>query len=231
MNSLPHILVIDDETQILRALRTILTAKKFHVSIARTGEEGLALAAAVQPDLVILDLGLPDISGFTVCERLREWSSVPVIVLSVREGEQDKVHALDLGADDYLVKPFGIEELLARIRVALRHSVREPAEHGTVIQAGDLIIDLTRHTVKRENREIKLTATEFKLLAYLAQNPGRVLTHQSLLNRVWGIEYIDDIEYLRVYISQLRKKLELDPRHPRHLLSEPGVGYRFSEGE
>ncbi len=231
MSTEPHILVIDDEPQILRALRTILTAKKFRVTTASRGEEGLALAATTLPDLVILDLGLPDIDGFTVCARLREWSNVPIIVLSVRESEGDKVRALDQGADDYLVKPFGIEELLARIRVALRHAVQTPGGQETIIKAGDLSIDLARHIVTRDGAEVKLTVTEFKLLAYLAHNPGRVLTHQSILSKVWGIEYIGDVEYLRVYISQLRKKLEQDSRHPRHLLSEPGVGYRFSEGE
>jgi two-component system KDP operon response regulator KdpE len=231
MSAEPHILVIDDEPQILRALRTILTAKKFRVTTASRGEEGLAMAATALPDLVILDLGLPDLDGFTVCARLREWSNVPIIVLSVRESERDKVRALDQGADDYLVKPFGIEELLARIRVALRHSAQSPSGQETSLKAGDLVIDLSRHVVTRDGAEVKLTVTEFKLLAYLAQNPGRVLTHQSILSKVWGIEYIDDVEYLRVYISQLRKKLEQDSRHPRHLLSEPGVGYRFSEGE
>ena len=231
MSAEPHILVIDDEPQILRALRTILTTKKFRVSTASSGEEGLAKAAATLPDLVILDLGLPDMSGFTVCSRLREWSNVPIIVLSVRESEQDKVSALDQGADDYLVKPFGIEELLARVRVALRHSAQSQTGQETSIKAGDLIIDLARHSVTRSGVEVKLTATEYKLLAYLAQNPGRMLTHQSLLNKVWGSEYTDDVEYLRVYISQLRKKLEQDPKHPRHILSEPGVGYRFSEGD
>lgn len=231
MSAEPHILVIDDEPQILRALRTILTAKKFRITTASRGEEGLALAAATLPDLVILDLGLPDMNGFTVCARLREWSNIPIIVLSVRESEQDKVRALDQGADDYLVKPFGIEELLARIRVALRHSAQSQTGQETSIKAGDLVIDLARHVVTRDGTEVKLTATEFKLLAYLAQNPRRVLTHHSLLSKVWGVEYTDDVEYLRVYISQLRKKLEKDPRHPRHLLSEPGVGYRFSEGD
>jgi two-component system KDP operon response regulator KdpE len=231
MSAEPHILVIDDEPQILRALRTILTAKKFRVTTASRGEEGLTLAATALPDLVILDLGLPDLDGFTVCARLREWSNVPIIVLSVRESERDKVRALDQGADDYLVKPFGIEELLARIRVALRHSAQSPSGQETSIRAGDLTIDLSRHVVTRSGAEVKLTATEFKLLAYLAQNAGRVLTHHSILSKVWGIEYIDDVEYLRVYISQLRKKLEQDSRHPRHILSEPGVGYRFSEGE
>lgn len=228
MNAQPHILVIDDEPQILRALRTILGAKHFHVSTASRGEEGLALAAANPPDLIILDLGLPDIDGFTVCSRLREWAHIPIIVLSVREDERVKVRALDEGADDYLVKPFGIDELLARIRVALRHSAQVQGNPEAVITTGDLKIDLASHVVTRSGEEVKLTATEFKLLAYLAQNAGRVLTHQSILNRVWGIQYIDNVEYLRVYISQLRKKLENNPSRPQYLLSEPGVGYRFT---
>lgn len=232
MTTQPHILVIDDEPQILRALRTILTAKHFRVTTASRGEEGLALAVASPPDVVILDLGLPDIDGFTVCRRLREWTQIPIIVLSVREDERDKVRALDQGADDYLVKPFGIEELLARIRVALRHSAQAfegPKE--TVINAGDLVIDLGAHLVTLNGSEVKLTATEFRLLAYLVKNIGRVLTHQNILTKIWGSGYEDNVEYLRVYMSQLRKKLEPDPKHPRYLLSEPGIGYRFSTGE
>lgn len=224
----PHILVIDDEPQILRALRTILSAKHYRVTTASRGEEGLALAAATEPDLIILDLGLPDLSGFEVCARLREWSATPIIVLSVRDAEKDKVLALDRGADDYLTKPFGIEELLARIRVALRHSVQSQGAPETVITADDLVIDLTRHVVTRAGLEVRLTATEFKLLAHLATNMGRVLTHRSLLTHVWGPEYADNVEYLRVFMSQLRKKLEADPKQPTHLISEPGVGYRFS---
>jgi two-component system, OmpR family, KDP operon response regulator KdpE len=231
MTAQPHILVIDDEPQILRALRTILGAKKYQVSIASRGEEGLALAAAIQPDLVILDLGLPDMDGFEVCARLREWTQIPIIVLSVRDAERDKVLALDKGADDYLTKPFGIEELLARIRVALRHSAGTRTSAEPVITAGELSIDLASHLVLREGVEVKLTATEFKLLAYLAQNIGRVLTHHSILTHVWGPEYADNVEYLRVFISQLRKKLEKDPREPRRLVSEPGVGYRFLTGD
>lgn len=227
MTTGPHILVIDDEPQILRALRTILTAQHYRVSTAARGEEGLALAAASNPDLVILDLGLPDISGYVVCERLREWTRVPVIVLSVRDAEHDKVLALDKGADDYLVKPFGIEELLARIRVALRHSAQSQGAQDPMIVSGGLTIDLARHTVARGGADVKLTATEFKLIAYLAQNSGRVLTHRSILVHVWGVEYADNVEYLRVYMSQLRKKLEEDVKNPEHLISEPGVGYRF----
>jgi two-component system KDP operon response regulator KdpE len=223
----PHILVIDDEPQILRALRTILSAHNYRVTVAQTGEEGLALAAAEQPDIIILDLGLPDIDGITVCARLREWTQIPIIILSVRNEERDKVKALDKGADDYLVKPFGIEELLARIRVALRHLARSQGSVESVITSRSLEIDLTRHIVTRDGAEVKLTATEFKLLAYLASHSGRVLTHHNILNNVWGPEYLDNVEYLRVFMSQLRKKLESDPKEPRYLLSEPGVGYRF----
>ncbi|HEY5571859.1 MAG TPA: response regulator [Anaerolineales bacterium] len=227
----PHILVIDDEPQILRALRTILEAKRFQVSIAATGEQGLAFAASEQPDVIILDLGLPDIDGVEVCARLREWSQVPVIVLSVRDEEKDKVLALDEGADDYLVKPFGIGELLARIRVALRHSAQLHGSPEPVVRGGDLEIDLARRVVRKKGKEVKLTATEFNLLAYLASNAGRVLTHRNLLEKVWGPEYTDNVEYLRVFMSQLRRKLEQDPRHPRFLISDPGVGYRFSSDD
>ena len=223
----PHILVIDDEPQILRALRTILSAHKYRVTVAQTGEEGLALAAAENPDIIILDLGLPDMDGITVCAHLREWTEIPIIILSVRNQEQDKVKALDKGADDYLVKPFGIEELLARIRVALRHLAKSQGDHETVISSGPIEIDLARHIVTRHGAEVKLTATEFKLLAYLASHTGRVLTHQNILSNVWGPEYLENVEYLRVFMSQLRKKLETDPKQPHYLLSEPGVGYRF----
>ena len=223
----PHILVIDDEPQILRALRTILTAKQFRVTTASRGGEGLTLAAAQPPDLVILDLSLPDMDGVVVCERLREWTQVPIIVLSVRDGERDKVTALDKGADDYLTKPFGIEELLARIRVALKHSAQAQGAPNPVISAGPITIDLARHVVTRDGEEVKLTATEFKLVAYLAGHADRVLTHQAILNNVWGGADIDHTEYLRVYIGQLRKKLEANPDQPHYLLTEPGVGYRL----
>lgn len=228
MSAKPHILVIDDEPQILRALRTILEAKRFQVSTAATGEHGLAIAASEQPDVIILDLGLPDMDGVQVCARLREWSQTPVVVLSVRDEEKDKVLALDKGADDYLVKPFGIEELLARIRVALRHSAQLQGASQPVVRAGDLEIDLATRVVRKGGKEVKLTATEFNLLAYMASNAGRVLTHRNLLHKVWGPEYTDNVEYLRVFMSQLRKKLEDDPRQPKLLLSDPGVGYRFS---
>ena len=231
MSTVPHILVIDDEPQILRALRTILAEKEFQVTVANRGEDGLTLAAANPPDIVILDLGLPDISGIEVCARLREWTQIPIIILSVRDSEKDKVAALDKGADDYLTKPFGIEELLARVRVALRHSAQLQGGKETLIKAGELLIDLARHIIKRDSVEVKLTATEFKLLAYLAANTGRVLTHRSILTHVWGPADADHTEYLRVYMRQLRRKLEVDPERPQHILTEPGVGYRFIADE
>ncbi len=227
MSTQPHVLVVDDEPQILRALRTILTEKNFTVTTASRGEEALTLAAANPPDVVILDLGLPDMDGYEVCARLREWTQVPIIVLSVRSTEAQKVIALDKGADDYLTKPFGIEELLARVRVALRHSIQSQGSKDVVITAGKITIDLARHIVTRDGEEVKLTVTEFKLLAYLAGNAGRVLTHRTILTNVWGPAEAEQVEYLRVYMRQLRKKLEDDPRQPQYLITEPAVGYRF----
>lgn len=231
MSNAPHILVIDDEPQILRAMRTILTEKQFKVTTASHGEEGLTLAATNEPDIVILDLGLPDMDGVEVCTRLREWTQCPIIVLSVRDNERDKVAALDKGADDYLTKPFGIEELLARVRVALRHSARAQGTQNKIVRAGQLTIDLAWHIVKFGEEEVKLTGTEYKLLAYLAANHGRVLTHQSILTNVWGPADADHTEYLRVYMRQLRKKLEADPERPQYILTEPGIGYRFIADE
>lgn len=228
MTNPTHILVIDDEPQILRALKTILTAKQFHVSAAARGEEGLTLAATAQPDLIILDMSLPDLDGISICKQLREWTQTPIIILSVRDSEKDKVAALDAGADDYLTKPFGIEELLARVRVALRHkSQAAGAGKSTTVRTGKIEIDLTGFLVYKDKEEISLTATEFKLLAYLASHAGRVLTHQMILSNVWDPAEVDKIEYLRVYIRQLRKKLEDDPDQPRILLTESGIGYRF----
>src|SRR5512139_3900273 len=231
MSNAPHILVIDDEPQIQRAIRTILTEKGFRVTTASRGEEGLTLAAANEPDIVILDLGLPDMDGVEVCTRLREWTQCPIIILSVRDSEHDKVAALDKGADDYLTKPFGIEELLARVRVALRHSASKQGTQSKVIHAGLLTIDLVWHIVKRGDEEIKLTSTEYKLLAYLAANQGRVLTHQSILMHVWDPADVNHTEYLRVYMRQLRKKLEADPENPQIILTESGIGYRFLADE
>src|SRR5215208_2701999 len=234
MSNVPHILLIDDEPQILDTLRTILTEKQFKVTTASHGQAGLALAVTNEPDLIVLDLGLPDMDGVEVCKRLREWTQIPIIILSVRDGERDKVAALDTGADDYLTKPFGIEELLARVRVALRHSTSRKGAQGAqskVVKAGSLVIDLAWHIVKRGEEEVKLTGTEYKLLAYLAANHGRVLTHQSILTNVWGAADADHTEYLRVYMRQLRKKLEADPERPQYILTEPGIGYRFITDE
>jgi two-component system KDP operon response regulator KdpE len=231
MSKAPHILVIDDESQILRAIRTILTEKQYKVTTASRGEEGLTLAAANEPDLIILDLGLPDMDGVEVCTRLREWTQIPIIILSVRDSERDKVAVLDMGADDYLTKPFGIEELLARVRVGLRHAANRKGEQSKVVKAGPLTIDLAWHIVKRGEEQIKLTGIEYKLLAFLAANHGRVLTHQSILSNVWGPADADHTEYLRVYMRQLRKKLESDPERPQFILTEPGIGYRFIADE
>ena len=231
MSNQPLILVVDDEPQILRALRTILSANRYRVITASRGEEGLALVATQDPDIVILDLGLPDMNGLQVCSQLREWSQVPIIVLSVRENEKDKVAALDHGADDYLTKPFGIEELLARIRVALRHAEQKGKETQSIITTGSLSIDLTRRLVTKNGEVIRLTVTEYKLLAYLAAHADRVLTHTSILNNVWGSTDIERVEYLRVYISQLRRKIEDNPDDPDYLVTESGVGYRFLTGK
>lgn len=227
MDKDPLVLIVDDEPQILRALKTILGSNHFRVLSATTGEQALALAAAEQPDVIILDLTLPDMDGMQVCQQIREWTRTPIIVLSVRDNESDKVGALDKGADDYLTKPFNIQELLARIRVALRHSSQSLGNKESIIQSGGLIVDLARHIATLNNVEVKLTSTEFKLLAYLAANPDRVLTHQAILTHVWGFEESDRLEYLRVYVGQLRKKLESDPDNPRILITDPGVGYRF----
>ncbi len=231
MDKDPTILLIDDEPQILRALKTILAANHFQVTSAITGEQGIAIAVAQPPDLIILDLTLPDMDGIAVAEAIREWSRVPIIVLSVRDNEKDKVAALDKGADDYLTKPFGIEELLARIRVALRHSEQAIGNKQSIIKAGPVTVDLARHVATMRGEEIRLTATEFKLLAYLTAHADRVLTHQAILTQVWGFEDFDHVEYLRVYIGQLRKKLEQNPDDPQIILTEPGVGYRFKAGE
>jgi two-component system KDP operon response regulator KdpE len=231
MDKNPLILLIDDEPQILRALKTILSANHFRIEAATHGEQGIALAAALSPDLIILDLTLPDINGIQVCEQIRQWSRVPIIILSVRDAEKDKVAALDKGADDYLTKPFGIEELLARIRVALRHSAQSIGNKQSVIQAGPVTVDLARHVVTRAGEEIRVTATEFNLLAYLAAHADRVLTHQAILSHVWGFTGSDHVEYLRVYVGQLRKKLEANPDEPQILVTEPGIGYRFKSSE
>jgi two-component system KDP operon response regulator KdpE len=227
MTAKPQILVIDDEQQILRALRTILSQQNYQVTTSGTGEEGLAMATAVQPDIIILDLGLPDMTGVEVCQQLRVWTDLPIIILSAHDSEAEKVAALDAGADDYLTKPFGVDELLARVRVALRHRSKASGMKTSAITVGSLAIDLANHLVTRNGELVKLTATEYKLLAYLAGNAGRVLTHQAILNHVWGYSEGSQMEYLRVYVRQLRQKLEENPRNPQLILTESGVGYRF----
>ncbi len=221
----PNVLVIDDELQIRRLLRVCLEGNGYRVLEAATGQEGLMQAAQHPPDVVLLDLGLPDLDGVAVLKRLREWSRVPVVVLSVRDREEDKVAALDHGADDYVTKPFATAELLARLRVAQRHA--QPAAASPIFQAGDLQVDLTSRIVKLKGREVKLTATEYALLRLFVQHAGKVLTHRQILTEVWGPNYVEQTHYLRVYIAHLREKLENDPADPRLIATEPGVGYRL----
>jgi two-component system KDP operon response regulator KdpE len=221
----PVALVIDDELQIRRLLRVCLEANGYRVMEAATGQEGITEAAQRKPDVVVLDLGLPDMDGVTVLKRLREWSRVPVVVLSVRDREEDKIAALDNGADDFVTKPFGTGELLARLRVAQRHAL--PLPENAVFHAGDLEVDLTSRVVKLKGQEVKLTATEYSLLRLFAQHAGKVLTHRQILKEVWGPNAVQQTHYLRVYIAHLREKLEADPSKPRLIATEPGVGYRL----
>jgi two-component system KDP operon response regulator KdpE len=224
------ILAVDDEPQILRAIRTSLAARGHEVLTAPNGETALDSLSTDQIDLVILDLGLPGIDGVEVIRRLRTWSAVPVVVLSVRDGQADKVAALDAGADDYLTKPFGMDELQARMRAVLRRT-GQPEEDRPVVSAGDLTIDLAKHLVTRGDRVIHLTKTEFALLALFVTNPGKLLTHRWLLQKVWGEAYREESHYVRVYVAGLRKKLEQDPSSPALILTEPGVGYRWAPDE
>ena len=224
-NNGPRILVIDDETQIRRFLRVALTSHEYVVKDVETGEEGLAAVAKFSPDLVVLDLGLPDMDGLDVVRQLREWSKVPVIILSVKEQETDKISALDLGADDYVTKPFAMGELLARIRTALRHISGDKEQ--PVLQFEDLSIDLVHRRITVDDHEIKLTLTEYEIVKNLAINAGKVMTQKSLLRMVWGPSCEKEVQYLRVYIGQIRRKLERDPSRPKHIITEPGVGYRL----
>jgi two-component system, OmpR family, KDP operon response regulator KdpE len=221
----PTALVIDDELQIRRLLRVCLEANGYRVTEAATGKEGIAEAAQRPPDVVLLDLGLPDMEGVSVLKRLREWSQVPVVVLSVRDREEDKIAALDNGADDYVTKPFSSGELLARLRVAQRHAT--PASETTVFRSGHLEADLAARLVKRKGEEVKLTATEYSLLRLFIQHAGKVLTHRQILREVWGPNYVEQTHYLRVYLAHLREKLEANPAQPELLITEPGVGYRL----
>jgi two-component system KDP operon response regulator KdpE len=224
----PLILVIEDDPPIRRFLRTSLEAHGYRYREAATGEEGVAMTATHVPDLVVLDLGLPDVSGFEVVKRLREWSQVPIVVVTARGQEEDKIRALDAGADDYVTKPFAMGELLARLRVALRHRARVAAgEEAGAVETGELRVDLARRRVTLAGAEVRLTPIEYRLLAELARFAGRVLTHEHLLREVWGPSHTSQHHYLRVYMAQLRQKLEHDPSRPRLLITEPGVGYRL----
>lgn len=225
---LVRVLVIDDEVAIRRFLRHSLDPSDYDVKEAENGAEGLRMTATWNPSIVLLDLGLPDMDGVEVARQIREWNPVPIIVLSVRENERDKIAALDAGADDYLTKPFGIGELMARVRVALRHAHHaQSSAPEPVFRAADIEVDLASHIVKRNGEEIHLTRNEFKILATLVKNAGKVVTHRQLLTEVWGPAYADESHYLRVYMGQLRQKLESNPAQPRLLTTESGVGYRL----
>jgi two-component system, OmpR family, KDP operon response regulator KdpE len=225
-----RVLVVDDEPQIRRLLRVSLTAQGYRISEAGSGGQALVMAATEKPEVIILDLGLPDIDGQEVIRRVREWTDTPIIVLSVRDREHEKVEALDLGADDYVTKPFGMSELLARLRALLRHrlvsQVRDP-----VFRSGGLVVDLSRRLVAVDGQEVKLTPKEYDLLRVLVTYAGKVLTHQQLLREVWGPGYGGETQYLRVYVGQLREKLEADPARPKHIITEAGVGYRMRDSE
>ncbi len=218
--------MVDDESQIRRLLELTLQGSGFDVRLASTGNEGVIMAASERPELIILDLGLPDMDGREVLKKIREWSSVPVLILSVRNGETDIVSCLDAGADDYLVKPFRTGELLARARTALRHRLTK--EEKEVFTNRILSVDLSARTVKRSNELIKLTATEYALLALFVRNAGRVLTHKFILEQIWGPAHAEEAQYTRVYVGSLRKKIEKDPANPKIILTESGIGYRLS---
>ncbi len=223
------VLVIEDELPIRRFLHASLSANGYEVMESANGQDGLLLAASRNPEVVILDLGLPDMDGLEVTKRLREWATMPIIVLSARGKENDKIAALDAGADDYLTKPFGVGELMARMRVALRHATQSAGDTSAVFAAGDLKIDYARRLVTMGDQPVHLTPIEYKLLTTLAMNAGKVITHQHLLKEVWGPAYATESHYLRVYMRQLRHKIEREPAQPRYLLTEPGVGYRLAD--
>jgi two-component system KDP operon response regulator KdpE len=226
--AVPLLLLIEDEPQMRRFLRAALGAQAYRLVEATSAREGLAQAASRNPDVILLDLGLPDRDGLEVTREIRGWSTTPIIVLSARGREQDKVAALDLGADDYLTKPFGVDELLARIRVALRHASQPPGSApDPVFEAGEIRVDLVRREVRRKGEAVHLTPTEYRLLALMIRHAGKVLTHRQLLKEVWGVNFAGQSHYVRVYMAQLRQKLEADPARPRLLVTEPGVGYRL----
>jgi two-component system, OmpR family, KDP operon response regulator KdpE len=222
------ILIVEDEPEIRRFLRVSLTERGYTVSEATKGEEGVRMAADDKPDLILLDIGLPDISGLDVIKRVREWTQTPIVILSARDQEADKIAALESGADDYVTKPFGVLELIARIKVALRHASKaadEPDSH--LFEVDDIRVDMSLRTVHHAEEEVHLTPTEYKLLLLLIKTPGKLVTQQQLLRDVWGPGYAKEGHYLRTYMGQLRHKLECDPSQPKHLITEPGVGYRF----
>ena len=223
----PSIVVVEDEPQIRRFVRGALESEGCQVYEAETFKRGLVEAGTRKPDLVVLDLGLPDGDGVDFIRDLRGWSGVPVVVLSARSDEQDKIDALDAGADDYLTKPFGVGELLARVRASLRRASRRGEAGETVIEFGDVAIDLVNRVVKRAGNEVHLTPIEYRLLAFLTVQPGKVLTHRQILREVWGPSHVESSHYLRIYMGHLRHKLEVDPAQPRHFITETGVGYRF----
>ncbi len=226
--TLPLVLLVDDEPQIRRFLRAALPGQGYRLIEAATGEEALSQAATRVPDVILLELGLPDMDGVDVARRLREWTRTPILVLSARDREAEKVAALDAGADDYLTKPFGIEELLARLRVALRHAAAAAGGPGEpAFEAGELRVDFAARRVQRGGQDVRLTPTEYRLLCVLLRHADKVVTQRQLLREVWGPGSVDQPHYLRVYMGQLRHKLEADPARPRHLLTETGVGYRF----
>ena len=226
-----RILVVDDELEIVRALERSLRAQGYEVSTASSGEEALESLRAYRPDVMLLDLGLPGISGLEVCRQVRAQSNLPIIVLSVKGAERDKVQALDLGADDYVPKPFGVDEVLARVRVALRHMAHVEAGTQPRLIAGPLCVDVAGRQVSINGQEVKLTPTEYDLLKVLIQHKGKIMTRQMLLKEVWGTGYGAEAHYLHVYIGQLRRKIEPDPASPRLILTVPGVGYRFTDLE
>ncbi len=223
-----RVLIVDDEIEILRALQRSLAAHGFEVSTANNGEEALSSISHYRPDLMLLDLGLPGMSGLEVCRRVREQSNLPIIVLSVKDTERDKVLALDLGADDYVSKPFSINEVLARVRVALRHTAQLQTGTEPIFVAGPLRVDFAQRSVQVDKKDVKLTPTEYDLLKALIKNSGKIMTRQMLLTQVWGTGYGADAHYLHVYIGQLRRKIEPDPANPRFILTVSGVGYRFN---
>jgi two-component system KDP operon response regulator KdpE len=228
MTGKTRVLVVDDEPAILRFLKPALEANSYEIETAGTVADATKLIASKSPDIVVLDLGLPDGDGKDVIRRVREWSDVPIIILSARDREIEKIEALDLGADDFVNKPFGVGELLARMRTALRHHMQRKAE-TPVLEVGDLKIDSVRHQVSRAGEEVKLTPKEFELLSFLARHAGKVLIHKQILTAVWGPAHTEDTQYLRVYIGHIRQKVEQNPDDPKIITTEPGIGYRIAE--